>query len=105
MIKLMVFSFFCFMSAMSLGSPVRIEAIGASPKGQYVAIEEYGFNQGLNTFYSRIRLMNLWKNQDAAPLIEIEKKARHPDDLIRIREEARLQATQQLEKYNIVTSD
>ncbi|MBY0516529.1 MAG: hypothetical protein K2P81_06450 [Bacteriovoracaceae bacterium] len=86
-------------------SPIQmINAIGASPKGQYVAIEEYGYNAGLKTYYSRIKLLNVWKNEYAAPVVELEKGAQRPTDLNKIREKVKKLAAENLEKFNIVLS-
>lgn len=103
----MRFILLCFLTLASFTSwagPVNITSLGVSPKGQYVAIEEYGYNPGLRTYYSRIRLLNLWKNTEAAPMVEVEHTARSPEDLLRAREEARSKATASMEKLNIVTS-
>ncbi len=81
-----------------------INALGASPKGQYVAIEEYGYNSGQKTYYSRIKFMNVWKNQYVAPPVEIEEGAVRPSDLARVRDAAKAQASQVLEKLKINTS-
>ena len=81
-----------------------IRTLGASPKGQYVAIEEYGFNAGLGTYYSRIKLMNVWKQEYVAPVIEIEEGARRPTDLQRVRDTARERAASDMNKFNIVLS-
>lgn len=104
MIKFILFSVGIFIAGVSVASPVQIAAIGSSPKGQFVAIEEFGYNQGLKTYYSRIRFMNLWKKEYAGPVVEVEQGARHPDDLERVREKAKRSAEPHFEKFNIVTS-
>lgn len=104
MIKFILFSVGLFIAGVSGASPVQIAAIGSSPKGQFVAIEEFGYNQGLRTYYSRIRFMNLWKKEYAGPVVEVEQGARHPDDLERVREKAKRSAEPHFEKFNIVTS-
>lgn len=104
MIKFILFSLGLFVVGPSLASSIQIAAIGSSPKGQFVAIEEYGYNQGLKTYYSKIRFMNLWKKEYAGPTVEIEQGARHPDDLKRVREKAKRSAEPHFEQFNIVTS-
>jgi predicted secreted protein len=93
------------MTAVAQASTVQmINALGASPKGQFVAIEEYGYNPSLKTYYSRIKLMNTWKNSYVAPPFEIERGARRPSDLHDVRQEARAHAAEEMAKYNIETS-
>lgn len=104
MIKLILFSFSVAVASVAQASPIQITTLGSSPKGQFVAIEEYGYNQGLRTYYSRIRFMNLWKKEYAGPVVEVEQGARHPDDLERVREKAKRTAEPHFEKFNIVTS-
>lgn len=81
-----------------------IHAMGASKKGQFVAIEEYGYNAGLKTYYSRIKLMNVWKKEYVTPVVEVEQDARLPADLMRVREAAKARAEVHFEKFNIITS-
>ena len=81
-----------------------IHALGASSKGQFVAIEEYGYNAGLKTYYSRIKLMNVWKNEYVSPVVEVEQDARLPADLVRVREAAKERAAVHFQKFNIITS-
>jgi len=43
---------------------VRIKAIGKSPRGQFVAFEEYGYeSSNIKRPYSNIKIINMWKNQ------------------------------------------
>ena len=81
-----------------------IKALGASPKGQFVAIEEYGYNSGLKTYYSRIKLMNVWKKEYVGPVVEIEEGAQRPSDLSRVREAAKARALESMSKFNIIIS-
>jgi predicted secreted protein len=91
-------------ATLSFASTFQFKAIGASPKGQYVAIEEFGYNAGHRTYFSRIKFINVWKNTYAAPPIEIEINARRPSDLNEVREQALQNAAENLAKYNIEVS-
>lgn len=92
-------------SGLSWGSTIQmINALGSSPKGQYVAIEEYGYNSGLKTYYSRIKVMNVWKNNYVSEPVQIEKGARRPSDLMQVRREALEQASEKMAKFNIEIS-
>ncbi len=83
------------------GTVQMINALGSSPKGQYVAIEEYGYNAGLKTYYSRIKIMNVWKNHYVSEPIEIEKGARRPSDLVQVRKEVLEQASEEIARFKI----
>jgi len=79
-------------------------SLGSSPKGQYVAIEEYGFDASRGMYFSRIKLMNVWKKQYVGAAIEVERAAKLPLDLDEVRRAARIGASEQLERYQIITS-
>ena len=55
--------FFVYSSLAYSGTMVKIMAIGSSPKGQYVAFEEFGYLDGATVAFSRIRIKNVWKNR------------------------------------------
>ncbi len=100
--KIIIMSLALLISGLSWGSTHQmINALGSSPKGQYVAIEEYGYNSGLKTYYSRIKVMNVWKNHYVTEPVEIEKGARRPSDLIQVRKEALEQAAMDLVRFKI----
>lgn len=97
----------CFGTTLSLqaAEPLQmIRALGASSKGQFVAIEEYGYNAGLKTYYSRIKLLNVWKKEYVSPVVEVEQDARLPADLLRVREAAKQRAAVHFQRFNIITS-
>jgi predicted secreted protein len=78
-----------------------INALGSSPKGQYVAIEEYGYDSHDRSYYSRIKLFNVWKKVSVEDSIEIRRKPLAATDLIQVRQEAKQKAAKILEKFNI----
>lgn len=81
---------------------VRVKAIGSSPRGQFVAFEEFGYKNGRKTPYSKIRVMNVWKNKyvdDPVQVIGVEED----DRLNQIREKAKDLASKKLKKFNIST--
>ncbi len=79
---------------------VRVMAIGSSPKGQYIAFEEFGYQSGRTLPFSKIRIMNMWKNKYITAPIFITAKTQE-DDLEGIRSRAKIQAKVFLKKYNI----
>lgn len=81
---------------------VRIKAIGSSPRGQYVAFEEFGYKNGRKFPYSRIRVMNMWKNRYVdTPVYLIGTE--NDDRLNSIRSKAKSLADKKLKKFNIST--
>lgn len=79
---------------------VRIEAIGSSPKGQYVALEEYGKNTSTKKIFSRIQIVNLWKDE-TLKTFEINETESEVQNLDLIRNENKKIAMKYLEKFNI----
>lgn len=79
---------------------VRVMAIGSSPKGQFVAFEEFGYQNGRKYPFSKIRVMNMWKNEYVTkPVLVIG--GNDDDQLGQIRVKAKTQAITQLKKFNI----
>ena len=81
---------------------MRVNAIGSSPRGQYVAFEEFGYKEGRKYPYSKIRVMNVWKNkyvEEAIYIIGKDKK----DELNSVRNKAKSLAKKKLKKFNITT--
>lgn len=66
---------------------VRINPLGESSKGQYIAYEEYGYLGNSNQPFVKLKIMNVWKNKyvedfklmgdDADSLEEIRKKIKN----------------------------
>lgn len=79
---------------------VRVKAIGSSPKGQYVAFEEFGYKNGRKTAFSKIRVMNMWKNKMMSSPIQVIGNSQK-NKLQDIRIEAKDKASLHLKKYNI----
>lgn len=100
--KTLILGLGLLISGLSWSSTIQmINALGSSPKGQYVAIEEYGYNSNQKTYYSRIKVMNVWKNHYVTEPVEIEKGARRPSDLVQVRKEALEQAGMDLARFKI----
>lgn len=79
---------------------VKIKTIGKSPKGQYVAFEEFGFKNNQKIPYSRIRVMNMWKNKYVDTPVDVvgtKEDAKLKD----IRMKAKKLAQDKLKKFNI----
>jgi len=79
---------------------VRIKTIGSSPKGQYVAIEEFGFKNNQQVPYSRIRVMNMWKNKYVDQPVHVVG-SKEDNNLKDIRIKAKKLAQDKLKRFNI----
>lgn len=78
-----------------------IDTLGSSSKGQYVALEEYGYKANTHAFYVTIKIMNVWQKEYVGETVQVELPAHRPEYLKKAREKARLLAKDQLEKYYI----
>ncbi|MBD66288.1 MAG: hypothetical protein CME62_13845 [Halobacteriovoraceae bacterium] len=97
LLLLMTFSF----SLTSIQAKViNVTAIGKSAKGQFVAIEEFGYQVGNTRPYSKIRLVNMWKDKYVSGPIHILGTE---DDisLEKIRKKAFDQALIKFKKYGL----
>lgn len=102
MIKLFIFTAFLMLTGGVFASEHQmIDTLGASSKGQYVALEEYGYKAQSHTYYVTIKVMNVWKKEYVGQRIEIEVPAHRPDYLNKARSRARLMARDNLRIYGI----
>lgn len=79
----------------------RIDVLGTSPKGQFVAVEEYGYRPGTHMYFVTIRVMNVWKKSYVGDKIQIELPAARPFVLKKARAEARELAQATLKRFQI----
>lgn len=99
---ILILQMLLFSSLSSAGSLVVIKAVGESPKGQFVAFEEYGYKNGTKTPYSKIRVMNMWKNKYVSkPIIVMGLKNDIEMTLGHVRAKVRELVSLKLKKYSI----
>ena len=79
---------------------VRVMAIGSSPRGQFVAFEEFGYQNGRKAPFSKIRVMNMWRNKYVTEPIFVTGD-RNDESLVEVRGKAKSQAISHLKKFNI----
>ena len=102
MIKMIVLLVFTLVSTLSLASEHQmIDTLGVSPKGQFVALEEYGYKSQSHSYYVRIKVMNVWKKEYVGSPVEVELPAHRPDFLGKARAKAKILAQEQLKKFDI----
>lgn len=82
---------------------MRVNALGASPKGQYVAFEEFGFLSDSKMPFARIKVMNVWKNKYVGKEINVVSDKKNQMELEQVRAQAKKLATERLKKFNIST--
>lgn len=78
-----------------------IDTLGVSPKGQYVAIEEYGYKAQNHSYYVRIKIMNVWKKEYVGKSVEVELPAHRPVFLEKARSRAKVLAFEELSRFKI----
>ena len=81
---------------------IRVKTLGKSPKGQYIAFEEFGFTNNSTVPFSKIRVMNVWKNKYVSKTIYVVD----PDNemqLEQIRAKAKKMAIKHLRAFDIST--
>lgn len=79
----------------------KIDVVGISSKGQFVAIEEYGYRPGTHMYFVTIRVMNVWKKEYVGDKVQVELPATRPYVLKKARLEARELAENTFKKYKI----
>ena len=91
-------------SGLAFGSEHQmIDTLGTSSKGQFVALEEYGYTSETHSYYVTIKIVNVWTKEYVGQSIEVELPATRPDYLQRARDKAKDMAQGQLSKYRINT--
>ena len=81
---------------------IRVKALGKSPKGQFIAFEEFGFKNDAKVPFSKIRVMNVWKNKYVIETIYVTDP-NNEMKLPQIRAKAKKLANKQLKAFNIST--
>lgn len=83
------------------GDHQMIDSLGISPKGQYIALEEYGYKNDKHTYYVEIKIMNVWKKEYVGSTTKVELPAHRPEYLTKARLRAKSLASEELKKFNI----
>lgn len=104
MIKLLILTALLMITAVAHASEHQmIDTLGVSSKGQFVALEEYGYKAQSHTYYVTIKVMNVWKKEYVGSRIEVEVPAHRPSYLNKARARARLMSLEHLRSYGIST--
>jgi predicted secreted protein len=100
-LKLTAVFFLIFTTVAFASHPQYLGTLGMSPKGQFVAVEEYGYQALKHTYYVTIKIMNVWKKEYVGSTIQVELSASRPGGLQTVRDQARTQASDEFKKFNI----
>lgn len=79
-----------------------IASLGVSSKGQFVALEEYGYKSELKSYYVNVKIVNVWTKEYVGKEVSLQTLALRPAELLKIREQAKLLAQGDLLKYKII---
>jgi predicted secreted protein len=89
------------MASSAFGARQVIDTLGSSGKGQFVALEEYGYAAEKHNYIVTIKIMNVWQKEYVGEVIKVELPAYQQNDLQKARERARVLAQNLLNKYGI----
>jgi predicted secreted protein len=78
-------------------------SIGASAKGQFIALEEYGYQPESHSYYVTIRIINVWTSEDVGSVVEVKTPAKDKRFLSEARLKAKNLAQAQMTKYKIIS--
>lgn len=100
--KIKLLGLFLFLSFSAVaGEHQMIDSLGQSPKGQYVALEEYGYKNDKHIYYVEIKIINVWTKEYVGSAVNVEEPAHRPEFLKKARVKAKALAQDQLKKFNI----
>ena len=97
-----LFMLFFILGSLSLNAKnlVKIKTLGKSPKGQFIALEEFGFRNNTKVPFSKIRVINVWKNKYVTKTIFVTDPNSEMK-LEQVRAKAKKLAKKQLKAFNI----
>lgn len=83
------------------GQHNKIDTLGYSKAGQYVALEEYGYKKNTHTYFVSIKIINVWTKEYVGTAVEVEEPAHSPLKLSEARAKARRLASEDLKRFKI----
>lgn len=79
----------------------KVDSLGSSAKGQYIALEEYGYRPDKKAYFVEIKILNLWKKKFVGDVIRVESPAYSDKYLKESRIKAKKLAEGQLKEFGI----
>ena len=80
----------------------KIDTLGMSKAGQFVALEEYGYKANTHSYFVTIKIINVWTKEYVGSTVEVEESASRPTNLIQAREKAKRLASEDLRRFKIL---
>lgn len=80
----------------------KIDTLGMSKAGQFVALEEYGYKPNSHSYFVTIKIMNVWTKEYVGSTVEVEASAFKTENLNQAREKAKKLASEDLKKFKIL---
>lgn len=90
-----------FASAAFGGQHNKIDTLGVSKAGQFVALEEYGYKASSNSYFVEIKIINVWTQEYVGKVFKVEARADRPVNLDQARVKARTLASDDLRRFKI----
>jgi predicted secreted protein len=93
----------CLMLSLSAmaNSHNKIDTLGYSKAGQFVALEEYGYKKHTHSYFVTIKIINVWTKEYVGKTVEVEEPALSPIKLKIAREKAKRLADDDLKRFKI----
>lgn len=101
MVKWMMLFALTFTSLAFGSEHQMIDTLGVSKKGQFVALEEYGYRSQNHSYYVNIKVMNVWTKKYVGQTIHVELPAHRPHFLEKARARAKYLANDILKRFDI----
>jgi predicted secreted protein len=80
----------------------KIDTLGMSKAGQFVALEEYGYKANTHSYFVTIKIINVWTKEYVGSTVEVEEPALRPISLNQAREKAKKLASDDLKRFKIL---
>lgn len=93
----------CFILSSTASAVVhhKVDSLGSSAKGQFIALEEYGYRPDKKAYFVEIKILNLWKKKFVGDVIRVESPAYSAKHLKESRMKAKKMAENQLKEFGI----
>lgn len=79
----------------------KIDTLGMSKAGQFVALEEYGYKPNTHSYFVVIKIMNVWTKEYVGSTVEVEESAFRIQNLNQARQKAKKLASDDLKRFKI----
>ncbi len=79
----------------------KIDTLGTSKAGMFVALEEYGYKASTHSYFVTIKIINTYTKEYVGSKVEVEEPAYQPVNLVKARAKAKKLASGDLAKFKI----